>query len=321
MERKILIIKLSALGDVLRTTPILRVLNGEITWITKKEAIPLLKTELIHRLIDIGNKNQLKKLKKEKFNLVLSVDEDIKAAEIASEIRTKKLIGIYLSPHPIPPPSRGRSDVLPDDTSGLETSETKEGGKITYTNDSKKWFDMSLISRFGIKKANELKRVNRLSYQEHLFNMLGKKFKSEEYVLNIKPKRINSTVIGIEKRAGEKWPAKQWLYYNELVQKLKKDGYTVKILRQRKSLNDYIKDINECNIIVCGDTLAMHLGIALQKKVIALFTCTSPDEIYVYSRTTKVVSPKLNKFFYRRKFVYEASASISLNEVYEAVKK
>jgi len=291
MERKILIIKLAALGDVLRTTPILRVLNGEITWITKKEAFPLLKTPLISRLIDINNKNQLEKLKKEKFDLVLSLDEDFRAAKIVSKIKTNKLIGVYL-----------------------------KNGRQVYTDDSKDWFDMSLISKYGIKKANELKKVNKLSYQEHLFNMLGKQFRGKEYVLNIKPRKINLMLIGIEKRAGEKWPAKEWVYYDQLSKKLKKNGYMVKILRQRKSLNDYIKDINECSIIVCGDTLALHLGIALQKKVVALFTCTSPGEIYPYGGTVKVVSPKLNKFFYLRKFIYEASASISIDEVYKAVK-
>ena len=39
---KNLIIKLGALGDVLRTTPLLHILQGDIYWITKKEAIPLL---------------------------------------------------------------------------------------------------------------------------------------------------------------------------------------------------------------------------------------------------------------------------------------
>jgi heptosyltransferase-2 len=46
-EKKILIIKLDALGDVLRTTSILPALikkypNSGITWITRKNALPLL---------------------------------------------------------------------------------------------------------------------------------------------------------------------------------------------------------------------------------------------------------------------------------------
>ena len=291
-KKKILIIKLLALGDVLRTTPVLRILNGNITWITKKEAFPLLKTKLIDKLINIDNKNKLEKLKREKFDLVLSLDEDIQAAKLASEIKTKKLIGVYF-----------------------------KNGKEVYTEDSNDWFDMSLISRFGIKKANQLKKKNKLSYQELLFNMLGKKFKGEEYVLNIKPKTVNKPIIGIEKRAGEKWPAKQWVYYDKLAQKLKKDGYTVNILKQRKNLVNYIKDINKCSVIVCGDTLAMHIALALKKKIVALFTCTSPQEIYDYGRLRKIVSPLLNKHFYKKKASPSIKKSIKLNMVYQEIKK
>ncbi len=35
----ILICKTSALGDVVRTTPILRVINGNIFWLTSREAV------------------------------------------------------------------------------------------------------------------------------------------------------------------------------------------------------------------------------------------------------------------------------------------
>ncbi len=291
--KKILIIKLSALGDVLRTTPILRVLDGKITWITNRDALPLLKTPKIDNLVDINNKAKIEKIKKEKFDLILSLDEAIQAAKLASEIKTKKLIGVYI-----------------------------ENGKITYTNDSKSWFDMSLISRLGIKKANELKKNNELSYQEHLFKMLSKKFNGEEYVLNIKPKKINQTIIGIEKRVGEKWPAKQWAYYDKLIEKLKiqNSKLKIKIFRQRKNLVDYIKDINNCSIIVCGDTLAMHIGLILKKKVVALFTCTSPQEIYDYGRTTKIASPLWKKYFYTREFNTQLSQSISVEQVYNAIK-
>src|SRR5579885_2276173 len=38
MAREILVIKLGALGDVIRTTPLLRVLEGRITWVTSTVA-------------------------------------------------------------------------------------------------------------------------------------------------------------------------------------------------------------------------------------------------------------------------------------------
>jgi hypothetical protein len=63
---------------------------------------------------------------------------------------------------------------------------------------------------------------------------------------------------------------------------LENDGFKVKIFHQRSHLRDYVDDINECECVVCGDTLAMHSGLALRKRVAAIFTCTSPYEIYDY---------------------------------------
>jgi heptosyltransferase-2 len=56
-SKKIVIVKLGALGDVLRTTPILFALerkhpNAHITWVTKKNAKDMLEvTPRIHRLV------------------------------------------------------------------------------------------------------------------------------------------------------------------------------------------------------------------------------------------------------------------------------
>jgi hypothetical protein len=58
--------------------------------------------------------------------------------------------------------------------------------KISYTKESKEWYDMSLISKYGKEKEDLLKWKNRKSYQEILFEMLGEEFKGEECWLNYK---------------------------------------------------------------------------------------------------------------------------------------
>ena len=114
---------------------------------------------------------------------------------------------------------------------------------------------------------------------------------------------------------------KRWNKYEELAEQLSRAGFKIRVFQQRERLVDYAGDINECEYIVCGDTLAMHLGLALRKKVAAIFTCTTPHEICDYGRMISVVSPLYTKYFYRRDFVPEAADAIPTDSVFQAVRQ
>jgi ADP-heptose:LPS heptosyltransferase len=228
----------------------------------------------------------------------LNLEEDKQTAEFVNNLKFKKLIGIFYN--------------------------TKKN-IIDYTKETNYWFDMSLSSRLGIKKANELKLKNRKSYQEILFSMIGKKFKEEEYILK-KPSNLlklsyKTPIIAIEKRSGIKWPMKIWPFYDDLAKELKKLGLKVYFLRQRKTIQDYIKDINKCHILISGDTFSMHLGLALKKKIITIFTCTSPWEIYDYGRMIKIINPKLKEAFYRRDYDFNLVSQITVDQVLDMIKR
>lgn len=288
----ILIIKLGALGDVVRTTPLLRVLEANISWVTSAKAVPLLGgnpyIDCLHCIEDSQDV-----LKRGKYDLVINLEDDESAAKLASEFKMPSIIGAYMGRH-----------------------------GITYTDSAAGWFDMSLISRFGKAKADELKMSNRKTYQEIVFEMIGRPFRGEEYVLNIPPaKLLESNLVGLEARAGDVWPMKRWNKYEELAERLKEAGFKIKIFQQRARLVDYIGDVNECEYIVSGDTLAMHLGLALRKKVVALFTCTTPHEIYEYGRMIPVVSPLYTRYFYRRDFVPEVADAISTDSVFKVLQE
>ena len=153
MENRILIIKQGALGDVLRTTSLLRALEGEITWVTAEAALPLFAgNPLIARLTTLGRKAEYEK---ECFDVVLNLDDDLEAGSLAASVKTQELVGAYLAP----------------------------GGAMTYTDSASGWFEMGLLSKLGIDKANELKKTNTRTYQSYLFEMMGLTFKGEEYVL------------------------------------------------------------------------------------------------------------------------------------------
>lgn len=292
-----LIIKLGAMGDVLRTTPLLRVIEGNVCWITQKECIPLLAPgNNLKKVIDINYAQE--QLRNISFDLVICLDDDIKAAELATKFDDGSLIGSFV-------------DV---------------SGRLAYTDSSKEWFDMGLISKLGKEKGDDLKKRNSKTYQEIIFGMIGKEFKGEEYLINFngklkKNKKKKEVFIGIESRADDRWPTKQWNKYEQLSEILRKDGLSVKFFQQRETINEYTNDLSECDLIITGDTLALHIALALKIKVVTIFTCTSPAEIYDYSGMVKIVSPALDKAFYNTEYIEEAVDAVSLESVYESVKR
>ena len=48
--------------------------------------------------------------------------------------------------------------------------------------------------------------------------------------------------------------------------------------------------IDACDVVISGDTLALHIAVALRKPVVAYFTITCENEIDLYERGIKVVS-------------------------------
>ncbi len=49
-------------------------------------------------------------------------------------------------------------------------------------------------------------------------------------------------------------------------------------------MEDYFEWINSCRLIVSNDSFGLHLGLALRKKVLALFGSTNAKEVFFYGR-------------------------------------
>lgn len=288
---KTLIIKLGALGDVVRTTVVLRELKGEICWLTKSNASDLLRSDKISKVYFYEKINP-HTLANEEFDLVISLDEEKEALDIISLLKFKRLIGIYRDEH----------------------------GQVVYTPESAYWFDMSLSSRFGKKKADALKLKNKKSVPQILIEMLGKKFTGQEYDLGVKPES-DHRAIGLIDVVTSVWPNKAWHGYASLKESLKKSGKQVVVLGMKPTLAEHIDEINKCGVIVCGDTLGLHIALALKKQVVALFNCTSPDEIYDYRRMKKIVSPLYKECFYKKDHDPKVISSIPVETVYKEVMK
>ena len=63
----------------------------------------------------------------------------------------------------------------------------------------------------------------------------------------------------------------------------------------------------------------MHFALGTRTRCVSLFTCTSPWEIYGYGIQTKIISPLLEEFFYKRDYDERATTAISVEEVFNAV--
>lgn len=243
-KKKICIIKLDGMGDVLRTTPILwRFQNDEVTWITEKASISLLDNNpLIKTAIAIS---ELSGIKGAAFDGLYNFDEDKKACLLATKIRAEKKKGYGL----------------------------KDGSYFPFDSGSEYAYELS--------KNNELKfKLNKKTYQQIIFEMAGFNWQGEDYILGHKPKNKIKYEIGINYLVGEKFPNKVWPHWKKLADKLG----SVSLQKQFNSLEEYIDWIDSCRIIVTGDTLGMHIALALKKRVIILMGSTSCNEIETYSR-------------------------------------
>ena len=298
----LLIIKLGAIGDVIRTTTILSALkekfNCQIDWVTKKKSFDILKNnDLIDNIYFIDKNTELEN---KKYDLVINLDDGEEACELATGISSEKTVGAYL----------------------------KDRKKV-YTEDSSPWFDMGLISKLGKEKADQSKARNKRTYQEIMYEILDLDYKNQEPILILNDEELkfgkdfaeknninqDDLVIGINTGAGGRWKDKKLdeELTSELIDKLN----TIKNVKlvlfggpEEKERNENIKKtvtthiidagcdnslmefaslVNLCHILVTSDSLAMHIGTALKKNIIAFFYPTSASEIELYSRGVKII--------------------------------
>ena len=84
------------------------------------------------------------------------------------------------------------------------------------------------------------------------------------------------------------------------------------------SLMKFASLVNLCNILVTSDSLAMHIGIALKKKIVAFFCPTSPYEIELYNRGVKIVPRKGCVCCYKEKC--DIAPEYDVDEIVKSVK-
>lgn len=326
---KILIIKLGAIGDVLRTTSILYGLkkkyNGEIYWIVKRNAVDILEdNEFIDKILVFGDKIE------EEFDLVVSLEDNEEGCDVVKNIKYKKIIGVY-----------------------------PENNEIKYTLSG--WFDMSLISKFGKERADELKAKNKKTYQQLIGEMLD--IEPSESILNLTKKERkfsekfakendiskDELVIGLNTSAGGRWQLKKLSIEKtiELANKLNKElkakvvlfGGKEEVERNKEtkkgvdfdiidagcdnSLLEFSALVNLCKVVVTSDSLALIIAVALKKKVVCFFGPTSAAEIELYGLGKKIVPNLGCVCCYKKQCDKKPNCMdvISVDEIFDGVKE
>lgn len=308
MGFRILVVKLAAIGDVLRTTPILPALRERygrihVTWLTDPGAAQLLQgAPGIDRLLSFGAEASAELLGQE-FDLCLCLDKEPRATGLARRVVAREHRGFAMSPQ----------------------------GTLTIANPEAEY-----AYRLGLQDSLKFKE-NRRSYPEIVLEAIGLPSSplppyqvplpagtvdAARERLRALGARRERPLVGLNTGCGPVFATKKWTEdgYAELARLLVGDpelgGVQVALLggpdelernarlQERlaglgitaiptgcdNGLRDFAALVACLDLLVTGDTLALHLGIAARVPTVVVMGSTSWTEIELYGRGAKVVT-------------------------------
>jgi len=282
-KKKILIVKLGAIGDIVMALPLITAVEkkypgAEITWLCGRIVEPILKcVPRIDKLIVVDEKKLLtgspaeqifeilttwKKLFLHKYDIVLTAYRDT---------RYQLLTALTISGSKISMSGKNRWEMfIPGRYHGSEYAKMILG-KDDWQAEDTGYPQLNIVP--GEIITDEVKKLN------------GK-------VVILNPGGAKNLINGGELR---RWPVE---YYSKLAERLINKGYTVALigaeqdkwilesfnrlpvvnLLGKTSLTDLIYLFNHCNILVSHDTSAFHLAKLSNIQIIGLFGPVNPDE-------------------------------------------
>jgi ADP-heptose:LPS heptosyltransferase len=291
-EGRILLIKLGAAGDVIRTTPLLSPLrekfpNHAITWVTDfPELVPSKVDDVVKWNVDT-----VLWLEQTSFDLVINLDKDRQACALANAVQAKQRWGFVL----------GEDGICRPATDGVT-----EG------------MAQAAAAKFETGLFDDVSQACRKSYPQEIFEICGFAFSGQEYVLD-RPKSVpdfglptGKAVLGLNTGCGGRWTSRLWPeeHWAELARSLQVAGYAVVLLggpeedekNQRLAeatgacypghfpLATFIGLMDQCELIVSAVTMGMHIALGLGKKLVLFNNIFNPHEFELYGRG-KIVGP------------------------------
>jgi heptosyltransferase-2 len=331
-NKRILVVKLGAMGDVLRTTFLLNglkelYLKSEIIWIVDtKNAAVLEGNNLIDKILH-NDENAIKYLVNNFFDIVINLDLTFESLSLTKLSNKTEVKGFSLD----------------------------DSRNIIYSNNyAKEWLKRSAY--------DELKRANIFTYQHWMSKISELPKDNYEIIVPLQKNSVKKAkqflkdnnisydkkIIGINPGAGKRWKLKKWPSkgFIETTKYFSQKGYFVLLLGSCEDKNeidsilkenipnvistginntipDFFAKINLCDVVLCGDTMALHAAAGLKKNIVALFGPTSVNEIEIYSKGTKIQSNKTCVVCYKQEcdLVDNCMESILPKDVIHAIEE
>lgn len=290
-EHKILIIKLGAIGDVIRTTPLLHRLcndypRSQIWWLTyTPEVVP----SIVDKVLPF-NLESILYLQSTEFHWLINLDKDPFACALASMLDAKEKSGFIL-----------------------------KDGKPAPVNDLAE-------HKFLTGLFDPVNKLNTKSYLEEIFEIAGWKYNGEEYILEIDNSYRwdlpsgGKPIIGLNTGCGDRWTSRLWPEHHwiELIHLLKQNHYfplllggpnedekNQRIAKETQAeylgffeLKKFISLVNQCDLVVTGVTMALHIAIGLKKNVILFNNIFNRHEFELFGRGIILEPEKECKCFF-----------------------
>jgi len=333
IDEHVLIVKLDAIGDVLRTTALLPALRevhpaAAITWITRREAVPLLRgNPYIDEILEL-DVDAYAHLLARTFDRVINLDASKVSSSLAAAARSPRKDGFLLGP---------------------------DGHVVATNTAARQWLEAGVF--------DDVKRSGKATYQDRMAAILGLEGHRHGYVLHLHPNEFEQAreqlvsigfrperpTIGLNTGAGGRWPLKQWheAGYAELIRRLDREhdvqfvllGGPNEVERNERlkaashvslvdpgcgnPLRHFAALVGYCDVVVTGDTLAMHIALALKRRAVILFGPTSAPEIETYGLGEKIIPDMTCLSCYKTScdFVPNCMDLISVEMVQRAVER
>ncbi|MBN2093691.1 glycosyltransferase family 9 protein [candidate division KSB1 bacterium] len=300
--KKILILNLDHLGDVLMTTAQLPAIKRSfpesyIAWATLKNAVPLLQNNPYLDRIFVWDDETRMILRNMHFDLALNADKNQNTSAFMMELQATEKRGFGLN----------------------------ENGAIIPLNANAAYnYKLGLDDHFKF-------HINQKTGQEILAESFELPYQRDEYVLNLTPEELQfceemkthnriqpeNIVIGFNTGCSAQQPYKKMTIsqHVELIQRLLSYSDKIKILllggsaekERNQEINRLVNHrvietptedglrkgllyVNLCDLVVSGDTSGLHIAIGLKKKIVVWFGMSAAAEIDLYDRGTKVYS-------------------------------
>lgn len=283
-SENILIIKLGAMGDVIRSTPLLTRLRetfptAKIFWLTRHTDI--LPTEVDWPLdYSFDNMVWLESLR---FALIVNLDKEPDACSVIDKLVSENKVGFGL-----------------------------RNGMPAPLNDF-------AVHKFVTGISDHVSKENSKHYLEEIFEIMGWEYEGEEYLLPearsntvIESLHLGEKVIGLNTGCGGRWKTRLWpeSYWEELARLLGEANCHViflggprehdKNLRLSTSAGgtypgyfpilEYLDLLKKCHLVVSSVTMAMHFAIGLKIPLILFNNIFNPHEFHFFA-PSKILSP------------------------------